>query len=156
MSNSSSKVYFKLSDINPASDFKLAHVQVDNDVYSSEVFKRKTFLGRFERWVVVADLMDPLRDIDNDIEAALLKVKELKAEREVRIRQQKTIMASIPLASNGGKRYSLGKASTTQPVKDFFGDGDEEKKKERKTTSVILHGAPATPEKQNNNQKRNN
>lgn len=153
---SDKKKDFNMKDVvKEGQDNLMLNLQRDgDDYYASSVLKRKTFLGMFPRWVVVADLLDPVRDVDKEIEAAKNKLVELKAKREVKLREFYTIAAAIP-QSFEKKAFSLtGKPSNSKPVRDVFG---EKKKDKPATKTVELDCMPARPEqKGNQNNTRKN
>lgn len=138
----------------PPSDFKLQLVQIDGQVYESDVLMRKTFLGMFPRWVVVADLLQPVRDVDEEIKQAKLKIQKLEAKREERVLEAR--MLASTLASFEKKPLPFtDKVSKADPVKGVF-DIEKPDKDKPKSRKVVLDGVPAKPEhKQNSNRKGN-
>lgn len=155
--STTSKPTFGLKDVDrEGRDNLMLNLQRDgDDYYASSVLKRKTFLGLFPRWVVVADLLDPVRDVDRKIEEAKNRLAELEGEREVKLREFYTIAAAIP-QSFEKKPFSLtGKPSKSKPVQDVFGKGKAKDK--TKTRELDLACVPAKPEqnKGNNNNRKN-
>lgn len=153
----SSKKHFTRADLNskPREDFKLRLVQIDGEVYESEVLMRKTFLGMFPRWVPVGDLLEPVRDVDEEIVKAKLKVKELEAKREQKVLEARALAAS--LTSFEKKPFPFtDKVSKAKPTKGVF-DIKESDKDKPKSRTMTLETVPARPEqKQNSNRGKGN
>ena len=133
-------------------DLKLNLIRDGDDYHASSVLKRKTFLGMFPRWVVVADLLDPVRDVDKEIEKAKLKVIELEAKRESKLREFYTIVSAIPQTYEK-KAFSLTGKHSKGSVSDVF---PAKKVNKPKTKTVDLECVPAKPENKQNNQPRKN
>lgn len=151
----SHKSPFTMKDLHAgkASDYKLQMIREDDTVYQAAVLKRKTFLGMFERWVFEADLMDPVRKVDDEITKAKDRLKELEAKRETKLREAKTLMQSIPNAFEM-RPFNLKKDTDSKPVSEVFG-GKEEKPKSKPKTRV-LNGTVAGPDNKQNNQRKGN
>lgn len=151
------KQYFSQENLNgkPREDFKLNLVQIDGEVYESTVFMRKTFLGMFPRWLPVGDLLQPVRDVDEEIVQAEQKLKSLKTKREEKVLEAQALAASLTSFEKRSLPFT-GKVSKADPVKGVFSIKKPDKDKPKSRT-MVLDTVPAKPEnKQNNQGKRNN
>lgn len=142
----------QLNDYKPE-DLRLVLVQNGDDVHRCTVDEKKRFLGMFfERWVHRADLMDPIRKVDNEIQAAKDKLAELENKRESEIRQARTIVASIPTAWDC-RSYKIGGKDSKPSVNGVFNTPEPSKKEKPKMQPRVLEGIKAGPVQQ---QKQNN
>lgn len=132
-------------------DFKLHVVQINEKVYESTVLMRKTFLGLLPRWVVVADLLKPVRDVDEEIEEAKLKLEALQAKRKERVAEVHLIAGSIQSFHKKPLPFT-DKPSKSDPVLGVF-HVDEGKSKD-KTRSVKLATVNAPPMNKGNQQQQ--
>lgn len=149
---------FTLKELNeyPQEDLRLNLVQNGDDVHRCTVDEKKRFLGVFfERWVHRADLMDPIRKVDAEIQSAEDKLKELKAKREIKIREAQTLVASLPNAWDY-QSYNIGSKDSKPPVAGVFSAKKGDEKKKEKPKPRVLNGTKATPEQKQQNGKRNN
>jgi hypothetical protein len=148
---------FTLNDVDKEGRENLKlNLQRDGDeYYSSSVLKRKTFLGMFPHWVVVADLLDPVRDVDKEIQKTKDKLVELETKRVAKLREFYTICKAIPEQFET-KAFSLsGKPSKSEPVNDVFpGDRDKAKPKTRSVSTACVPASPSQNQGKNNNQNK--
>jgi hypothetical protein len=144
--------YFTQSDLNakPREDFKLQLVQIDGEVYESTVLMRKTFLGMFPRWVPVGDLLEPVRDVDEEIAKAKLKVKQLEDKREQTVLEARALASSLASFDKRPLPFT-DKPSKSKSATDVFSIKKPDKDKPKSRT-VVLDTVPAKPQ-QNNQQK---
>lgn len=145
----SSKFDFKKLDSLPKEKKRISLVQKDDTVYQALLMVKRFFFG----WRVVADIMDPVRDIDKKIEKKKLELKELEATRSTAWRQAVLIINSVGNTYEG-KPYKLGKEDLVVIDKPFSTGSKSDSKK--KVEYVELHGSPKhMPSKnQNQNSKR--
>lgn len=128
----------------PKDHWKLNQIMRDDQYLESCVLQRKTFFGFFPHWVVVADLFDPVRDVDEEIVKAEAKLVQLKEKRKSKLREAHTIMKAIPQAYEKQKIFSLGSKANEKPIENVFPDLEKAKDKP-KTRSVSTMCVPAKP-----------
>ena len=150
---------FTLKELNeyPQEDIRLNLIQSGDDVYRCTVDEKKKFLGLFfERWVHRADLMKPIREVDDEIQKAKDKLAELEVKRDVKVREARVLAASIGHSYNKPYNLNSAKDSKPTPVKGVFNTDPEVKKDKPKQKPRVLEGKKCVNEPKQNNGKRNN
>tara|TARA_R110000824_G_scaffold179132_2_gene359227 strand:+ start:1248 stop:1715 length:468 start_codon:yes stop_codon:yes gene_type:complete len=135
-------------------DLRLNLIQDGDAVHRCTVDEKKTFLGFFEHWVHRADLMEPIRKVDREIQEAEDKLKALAVKRESKIREAQQLVASIP-NSFSMQSYNLNAKDSKPGVHGVFASTSKKKAEPAKKKPTVLEGRVAMPENKQNNQKRN-
>lgn len=137
---------YKRLDELPRDRKRISLVQKDDTVYQALLMVKRWLFG----WRVVADLMEPVRKVDKEIEECKLKLKGLQDKRDKVWKQAVLIINSVGNTYEG-KAYKLGKGDLVTIEKPFSDSTSAGKKKE--VEYVELVGTPRPQHQHNNNQK---
>lgn len=141
---SNSYDYKKLDEL-PKDKKRISLVQKDDTVYQALLMVKRFFFG----WRVVADLMEPVRKVDKEIEECKLKLQGLQDKRDKVWKQAVLIINSVGNTYEG-RPYKLGKGDLVTIEKPFSADSKSGKKKEVEYVELV-----GTPRPQSNNQNQN-
>lgn len=152
------KFDYRQVDNSPKSDWKANVVQVDNTIIQATLYQRRTFLGMFERWVEVADIMQPVKDVDRKIDETKLKLKSLESERESTYKRQQEFLKTLVNIYGPVSTITLDDKKPADLEKAFGPSDEKDKDKPKvKTTKSATLSPFSEPNKnqQNQNQRKN-
>lgn len=146
---------FKVLDKASTSEYKVNVIVTDHTVHKAELWKKeKAFLLWGTKWVFVADLYDPVRAVEIEIEKTQRKLKELELKKESELASFGARVQTF--GDIYGNPVSLDPKKKAAKLDGQVGPKSKDDKPKTRKESFTLHQVPDANKGQQNGRKNQN